>query len=126
MAYARRYVPLEPFLLGEKNVDDIWVSDLETATLVNSNGRLPPYANLALLAGPCSLRVARLLSTPSQYTSAMFRLVGAVCLLDGGIAMPAARLAVPAVPAVPAIAGHRGRGRGRGAVAGDRIGWHVD
>ena len=102
VAYARHYVPLEPFLFGE-NVGDIWISDLETATLVDSSGRLAPYTDLALLVGPHSFRVARLLSTPSQYTSAMFRLVSAVCLLDGDIAMPAARLAVPAVPAVPAI-----------------------
>ena len=44
VAYARHYVPLEPFLLGE-NLDDIWVSDLETATLVDSSGRLAPYAD---------------------------------------------------------------------------------
>lgn len=102
VAYARHYVPLEPFLLGE-NVGDIWISDLETATLVDSSGRSAPYADLALLVGPRSLRVAWPLSTPPQYTSAMFRFVSAVCLLSGGLAMPAARLAVPAVPAVPAI-----------------------
>jgi hypothetical protein len=38
----------------------------------------------------------------------MFRLVNAVCLLDAGVAVPAARLPIPGVPAVPAIAGHRG------------------
>ena len=112
-AYARHYVPLELFLLGE-NLDGIWVSDLETATLVGSSGSLAPYANLTFLVGPRSLRLTRLLSTPWQYSSAMFRLVNAVCLLDGGIVMPAARLAIPGVPAVPAIAGHRGRGRGAG------------
>ena len=62
-AYACHYVPLEPFLLGE-NLVDIWVSDLETATLVDSSGRLAPYADLAFLVGPRSLRLARLLSTP--------------------------------------------------------------
>ena len=117
IAYDRHYVPLEPFLLGEK-LDDIWISDLETATLVDSSGRLAPYADLAFLVGPRSLRLVRLLSTPSQHSSAMFRLVNAVCLLGGGIVMPAARLAIPGVPAVPAIAGHRGHGRGAGAAPG--------
>ena len=48
----------------------------------------------------------------------MFRLVNAVYLLDGGIVIPAARVAIPGAPAVPAIAGHRGRGRGAGAAPG--------
>ena len=68
-AYARHYVLLEPFLLGE-NLDDTWISDLEAATLVDSSGRLAPYADLAFLVGPRSLRLTRLLSTPSQYSSA--------------------------------------------------------
>ena len=113
-AYARHYVSLEPFLLGE-NLDDVWVSALETATLVDSGGCLAPYADLDFLMGPRSLRLARLLCTPLRYSSAMFRLGNAVCLWDGGIVVPAARLVIPGVPAVPAIAGHRGRGRGAGA-----------
>ena len=62
-AYACHYVPLEPFLLGE-NLNDIWVGDLETATLVDSSGRLAPYADMAFMVGPRSLRPKRLLSTP--------------------------------------------------------------
>ena len=100
-AYARHYVPLEPFLLGD-NLGDMWISDLKAATLVDGSGRLAPYADLAFLVGPRSLRLMRLLSTPSQYSSALFRLVNAVCLLDGGIVMPAARLAIPDDTGVPA------------------------
>ena len=57
-AYARRYAPLEPFLLGD-NMDDIWISDIEAATLVDSSGRLAPYADLTFLVGValCALRV---------------------------------------------------------------------
>ena len=107
-AYARHYVPLEPFLLGD-NLDDIWVSHLEAATLVDDSDRLAPYADSVFLVGPRFLRLTRLLSTPPQYSLAMFRLVNAVCLSDGGIVMPAARLAILGVPVVPAIADDDGR-----------------
>ena len=70
------------------------------------------------MVGPRPLRLTRLLNTPPQYSSAMFRLVNAVCLLDAGIVMPTARLATFGVPAVPAIGGHHGRGRGAGAAPG--------
>ena len=41
VAFARHFVPLQPFLLAD-NVDDVWASDVETATLVESSGRLAP------------------------------------------------------------------------------------
>jgi hypothetical protein len=100
VAYARHYVPLEP---ARRELDGILVSDIETIALIDSSGRLAPYADLARLVGPRSLRLVRLLSTPSQYSSATFRLVSAVCLLDGGIVMLAARLAIPGAPAVPVM-----------------------
>ena len=73
------------------SVDDVWLSDVETATLVDSSGRLAPYADLALLVGARTLRATHLLSSNSQYSSSLVRLAGAVCRLDTGIALPAPR-----------------------------------
>ena len=124
VAYARHFLPLEPFTLVDV-VDDVWLSDVETATLVDSSGRMAPYADLALLVGARALRVSRLLSAGSQYSSALIRLAGAVCRLDTGIALPAPRAAVAAVAPVPPVAAaNRGRGaanRGRGRAGGAAV-----
>ena len=108
VAFARHFVPLQPFLLAD-NVDDVWASDVETATLVESSGRLAPYADLALLLGARNQRATRLLSSGSTYSSSLVRLAGAVGRLDTGITLPAPRAA---------LAAGRGRGGGAGAAGG--------
>ena len=110
VAYARHFVPLEPFFMAD-SIDDVWASDVETSTLVDSSGRLAPYADLAFLLGPRNLRTTRLLSASSVYATSLIRLAGAVGRLDTGIALPAP---------VAAVAAGRGRGGGAAAGAGGR------
>ena len=108
VAFARHFFPLEPFLMAD-SIDDVWASDVEAATLVDSSGRLAPFADLALLVGPRNARATRLLSSNSAYSASLVRLAGAVGRLDTGIVLPAPIAAVP---------GGRGRGAGAGGAAG--------
>ena len=111
---AADFADSQPFAPAD-GPDECWLSEVAISDLVDSNGFLSTYGDLAMLVGPRYMRATRLLSSDSWYSASMVFVARQICALDDDLTAAPARAAIAAVAAVPAGRGGAGRGgRGRG------------